>query len=429
MTEPQTAPAGASRRGFLAGLGAAALTGAGVGMAAGEVVRPLLPDSDPVPAPADGQRLGMAEQPADTTAAPQPGIAGRAPAFVHVLSFDLADTVRETPEAAREGAAAALRSWTELAARLHAEGPAEVAEGAASAGLLPASLMVTVGIGGSLLRAIGAEDRSPDALADLPEFSTDELRPHWCGGDLMLQVGAEDPMVLAAAVDELVAAAAPTTAVRWSLPGFRRTAAASRDPDATPRNLMGQIDGTANPAQDHPLFDRTVTARHDDPAHAWMDGGSYLVVRRIRMLLDEWRKLDVPTRERALGRHLDTGAPLGGQRETDPVVLSARDADGQPLIPENAHVRLASPENNLGARMFRRGYSYDQGWRDDGVRDAGLLFMAWQGDPATGFTPVQRSLADQGDALNRYIRHEGSALFAVPAAREGRYLGQDLIEG
>ncbi len=430
MTEPDTERKGSSRRGFLAGLGAAALTGAGIGMAAGEVLRPLLPDSDPAASPEAEQRLRMAAQRADATAAPQPGISGPAPAFVHVIALDLAEEARKNPDTARDSAAAALRSWTELAARLHEESPHDIAEGAASAGLLPASLMVTVGIGGSLLSAIDAEDRRPDALADLPEFSTDDLHPRWCGGDFMLQVGAEDPMVLTAAVEELVAAAADATAVRWSLRGFRRTAAAARDPDATPRNLMGQIDGTANPAQDHPLFDRTITARPaDNPAHAWMDGGSYLVVRRIRMLLTEWRKLDVAARERVIGRRLDTGAPLGSRNETDPVVLSARDEEGEPLIPENAHVRLASPENNLGARMFRRGYSSDQGWRDDGVRDAGLLFMAWQGDPATGFIPVPRSLADQGDALNRYIRHEGSALFAVPAAREGRYLGQDLIEG
>ncbi|KUP97143.1 Dyp-type peroxidase [Thermobifida cellulosilytica] len=427
MTGPEPTPAGSSRRGFLAGLGAAALTGAGLGMAAGEAVRPLLPDSDSEqPDPVDAQRLDMARRRADANAAPQPGISGRAPAFVHVIAFDLAEPARAEPAAAREGAATALRTWAEHAARLHADGP----EGAASAGLLPASLMVTIGIGGSLLEAMDAADRRPDALADLPEFATDDLRPRWCGGDLMLQVGAEDPMVLAAAVDELVAATAPTTTVRWSLRGFRRTAAAAQDPDATPRNLMGQIDGTANPAQDHPLFTRTVTAPPaDDPAHAWMDGGSYLVVRRIRMLLDEWRRLDVPDRERVIGRHLDTGAPLGGEKETDPVVLTARDADGRLVIPEDAHVRLANPENNLGARMVRRGYNYDEGWRDDGVRDAGLLFMAWQGNPATGFVPVQRSLVEQGDALNRYTRHEGSALFAVPAATADRYPGQDLVEG
>ncbi|MEY9214481.1 Dyp-type peroxidase [Thermobifida halotolerans] len=428
MTGPEPTRTGnASRRRFLAGLGAAALTGAGAGMAAGEAVRPLLPDPGPATDPAAEERLRMAGQPADAAATPQPGITGRAPAFVHVLSFDLADTVRENTGTAREAAATVLRSWAELATRLHEDGPAE---GTAATGLLPASLMVTVGLGGSLLQAIGAADRRPDALADLPEFSTDELRPRWCGGDLLLQIGAEDPMVLAAAADELVAASTRTTTVRWALRGFRHTAAAARNPDATPRNLMGQIDGTANPAQDHALFDRTVTAREArDPAHAWMDGGSYLVIRRIRMLLDEWRGLDVPARERVLGRRLDTGAPLGGRKETDPVVLTARDASGRPVIPEDAHVRLANPESNLGARMFRRGYSYDEGWRDDGVRDAGLLFMAWQGDPATGFVPVQRSLADRGDALNRYTRHEGSALFAVPAAARGRYPGQDLVEG
>lgn len=63
----------------------------------------------------------------------------------------------------------------------------------------------------------------------------------------MLQVGAEDPMVLTAAVEELVAAAADATAVRWSLRGFRRTAAAARDPDATPATSWGRSTAPPTP--------------------------------------------------------------------------------------------------------------------------------------------------------------------------------------
>ncbi|MFB9802548.1 Dyp-type peroxidase, partial [Streptomonospora salina] len=198
-------------------------------------------------------------------------------------------------------AAPVLKAWSAAADRLHEEGPAAVADGAASADLRPASLAVTVGVGASLLAAAGREDARPDAMADLPEFASDALQEQWCGGDLLVQVGAEDPVVAAAAVQHLLARAREHTRVRWSVRGFRRTAAAAEDPAATPRNLMGQIDGTNNPAQGSSLLERTVQVQPGagpDP----MAGGSYVVVRRIRMLLEDWFATGVDHREQVIGR-------------------------------------------------------------------------------------------------------------------------------
>ncbi|GAA1767579.1 Dyp-type peroxidase [Streptomonospora arabica] len=432
---PQEAPkedprSGVSRRGLLARVGAAALIGAGTGLGAGEVLSPRADTAADTGTP-PRLRMSGAHAPDGGPGRLQTGITGTPPAFAHVLALDLAGSGGEGGSSAadtRERAAEVLRAWTAAADRLHEEGPAAALPGAPSAGLLPASLGVTAGLGASLLAAAGLQDARPEAMAELPSFSTDALREEWCGGDLLLQVGAEDPVVAAAAVQHLLGRAGGRVRVRWSVRGFRRTAAAAEDPGATPRNLMGQIDGTNNPAPESPLLQRTVqVGRGAGPE--WMAGGSYLVVRRIRMLLDDWFGEDVGHRERVIGRDLPTGAPLGQQRAGAEVDLTARDAEGRPRIPEHAHIRLASPQNNLGARMLRRGYSFDEGWRGDGTRDAGLLFMAWQADPARGFAAVQRNLADAGDALNEYTRHEGSALFAVPpAARNGGYLGQDLLE-
>ncbi|QBI54432.1 Dyp-type peroxidase [Streptomonospora litoralis] len=425
----QSPPGGVSRRGMLARIGAAALVGAGTGLGAGEV---LPPRAQPAGEAATPPRLAMAaaESPEGGPARLQPGITGTPPAFSHVLALDVHGAGGEgASEAAAvaERASQVLRAWSAAAERLHREGPAAVVPGAASADLLPASLSVTVGIGPSLPAAAGRGDARPAAMADLPAFATDALHEQWCGGDLLLQVGAEDPVVAASAVQHLLSQGREHARVRWSVRGFRRTAAAAEDPSATPRNLMGQIDGTNNPAGS--LLDQTVQVR-EGAGPAWMAGGSYLVVRRIRMLLADWFAEDVGHREGVIGRDLPTGAPLGREGVDAEVDLAAEDARGRPLIGDHAHIRLASPQNNLGARMLRRGYNYDEGWRADGTRDAGLLFMAWQADPARGFVPVQRNLADNADALNEYTRHEGSALFAVPpAAPEGGYLGQELFEG
>jgi deferrochelatase/peroxidase EfeB len=59
--------------------------------------------------------------------------------------------------------------------------------------------------------------------------------------------------------------------------------------------------------------------------------------------------------------------------------------------------------------------------------DAGLFFLAYQRDPRRQFVTIQRSLASN-DALNEYLQHVGSGLFACPpGVRAGQYWGQALF--
>lgn len=395
---------GVSRRGLFAGVGAAGAVGLTTGGLLG----------------AGAARVPGGEDPArDLTlsrSGPEegrpPALLTPTPAHVHVVAVDLrADEPAEVSARARE----VLAVWGERARELHESGLAALVPGAPTEGLRPASLGITLGLGGALLDRAGLGDRRPAPLEDLPDFAADRLDPALCGGDLMLHVGAEDPLVVSAAVEHLLGLVREQASVRWSLPGFQRAAATAEDASATPRNLMGQVDGTVNPAPADARFGPQVLAAHPEPGTAWMDGGTYVVVRRIRMLLDDWFDLAPEDRERVIGRRLSDGAPLGGDREDDLPDLAARDADGGPVVPDDAHIRLASPERTLGARMLRRGFNYDLGWKD-GHREAGLLFTAWQADPRAGFTAVQRELDRGGDALNTFVRHEGSAVFAVPPA-------------
>ena len=215
--------------------------------------------------------------------------------------------------------------------------------------------------------------------------------------------------------------------LRWQMNGFNRTPGATGHP-MTVRNLMGQVDGTNNPKPEEPDFDRRIFVP-DKGEPAWMAGGSYAVVRRIRMLLDSWDNLSLERQEKVIGRRKSDGAPLSGGTEKTPVRLDKMNADGALAIGGAAHVRVAAPESNQGAAMLRRPFSYHDGFRDDGAPDAGLLFIAWQADPMKGFVPVQRKL-DLGDDLSRFLRHEASALFAVPGGcAPDEYVGQALLEG
>jgi deferrochelatase/peroxidase EfeB len=162
----------------------------------------------------------------------------------------------------------------------------------------------------------------------------------------------------------------------------------------------------------------------DDPA--WMRGGSYLVTRRIRMMLEIWDRSTLADQELTIGRNKQEGAPLGAAKEHDTVDLTAKD-NGELAIPTNAHIRLAAPSQNKGIRLLRRGFSFTDGI--DPVTnqlDSGLFFIAYQRDPRTGFIRVQEHLAT--DALNEYIRHDSTGTFACPpGVGSSGFVGETLF--
>jgi dye decolorizing peroxidase len=253
------------------------------------------------------------------------------------------------------------------------------------------------------------------------------LDPRRSNGDLWIQIGADDALVAFHALRALQKEAAGQARLRWQMNGFNRTPGATARPMTT-RNLMGQVDGTNNPRPSDPDFDARIFVGRDTDQE-WMRDGSFAVVRRIRMLLDDWEKRSRREQERVIGRRKDNGAPLTGGSETTPMRLDETGADGLPVIPADAHARVAAPESNQGAAMLRRPFSFHDGFRDDGAPDAGLLFICWQADPLRAFTQVQRKL-DRGDALSPFLRHEASGLYAVPpAAAPGDYVGRPLLEG
>jgi len=359
----------------------------------------------------------------------QAGIDTPAQDRLHFAAFDL---LTEDPAELQE----LLREWT-LAAAEATSGemigdvndvalapPDDTGE---TVGLLPSSLTVTIGFGSSLFekRGLGLAGKRPAALQPLPPLPGDELDPAESGGDICVQACSDDPQVAFHAIRNLARIGRGTVAMRWSQLGFGRTATTSRSQD-TPRNLMGMKDGTANiKAEDTEAMDRFVWVGGEGPA--WMRGGSYMVTRRIRMLLEVWDRASLADQERTIGRHKYSGAPLGGEDEFEPLPLDAQ-KNGHPLIPVDSHVRLASAKENSGARILRRGYSFTDGVDESlGELEAGLFFICFQRDPAKQFVPIQQRLG-QIDALNEYIKHVGSALFAVPpGAKPGGYIGENLL--
>jgi deferrochelatase/peroxidase EfeB len=365
----------------------------------------------------------------------QAGITTPSQARLHFAAFDV---TAEDRGDLRE----LLREWSEAAARMCAGEPVgEVGDAGASPYLPPedtgealghpaSRLTVTVGFGPTLFEhdgedRFGLADRRPSQLGEIPPMPGDALEPGLSGGDLCVQACADDPQVAFHAVRNLARIGRGAVEMRWSQLGFGRTSANSEKLE-TGRNLFGFKDGTNNlKAEDRGAMDRYVwVGPQDEPA--LMRDGTYMVVRRIRMLMEVWDRSSLRDQEQTFGRHKVSGAPIGGEGEFDPVDLKARGEDGDPLVPMGAHIRLA--RGNDEQKMLRRSYSFTDGMDKRGQLDAGLFFVCFQRDPHGQFVPIQQKLA-QNDLLNEYISHTGSALFALPpGAREGGYVGEKLFD-
>ena len=414
-----------SRRSFLA-TGVTSVGGVAAGAASAAL---LLDERRQPPAPAGDLVAGLGTATVGVPFPHQAGISVPARQQAHgtVAAFDLVDGVT------REQLKTLMKAWTSAIADLTAGRPLTVVgtntDDGIALGSGPCSLTITVGFGPSLFGKAGLDAAArPPQLAPLPAFGAEQLDPARSDGDLGVVLAADDALVVFHALRTLTRIAAGIAEPRWSMSGFSRAPGSSPDPAATGRNLMGQLDGTNNPTAAQPDFERKVFVAADADA-TWMRGGSYLVFRRIRMLLDSWDAQSTDEQEKVIGRRKDTGAPLHGGSEHTPVNLAAQNPDGSLAIRGDAHIRLAAPATNGGAAMLRRGLSYHDGLTPDGKPDAGLLFLAWQADPASGFVPVQQRLTKNMDALNRFTKHETSALFAmVPAPSGNGYLGQALLE-
>lgn len=395
--------------GAVAGLGAAATVGADALIRSGaERGGAAAGDTDPAAAPA----LGTAT--VSFHGRHQAGIATTPQAHVTFVALELA------PQTDRDGIRRLLSVLSDDAARLTQGRPA-LADSEPELAEVPARLTVTFGFGPELVRRV-APAAAPAWLRPLPAFGIDRLEPAWSDGDLLLQIAADDPFTVAHALRMLLKDARSAAGVRWLQSGFRRAAGSVPD-GTTMRNLFGQVDGTVNPRPGDADFDELVWVGADG---GWLQHGSGFVLRRIRMDLDRWDRLDRGGREQSVGRYLGNGAPLTGTEEHDEPDFEAKTAIGFPVIPEFSHLRRARSDDPR-ERIHRRAYNYDAAPAGGAISDSGLLFASFQADVDRQFVPLQRRL-DELDLLNEWTTPIGSAVFAIPpGVEEGGFIGETLF--
>ncbi|AJE33345.1 iron-dependent peroxidase, protein [Corynebacterium humireducens NBRC 106098 = DSM 45392] len=355
----------------------------------------------------------------------QAGISTPAQANLNLVGFNLVDGVD------RGAVARLMRSWSEDSRRL-CTGETPLGSLEPELVVAPSNLTITCGFGPRVFEVIDAVDKRPEWLQPLPEYKLDQLEDRWGQTDLVVQICSDDPIMLAHATRHLVRSGMDYARVFWMQQGFLRAYGAHK-PGETPRNLFGQVDGTVNPRSEEEFNEQVWIA---DGAPEWMQGSTSMVVRRINMNMDTWEMLDRPSREEAMGRKLDTGAPLTGEDEFDEPDFTATDKFGLPVIDQQSHVFRAKPaEGHPEQRIKRRAYNYDIAPEpgSEQLSNSGLVFLCFQKDPLLQYDPIQKRL-DEADRLNEWITHIGSAVYWIPpgTSEDGStgdaYWAQRLLE-
>jgi deferrochelatase/peroxidase EfeB len=339
----------------------------------------------------------------------------------------------------RSALAALLATWTEASTRLVAGVPlgggssplAPPPDTGEALGLGPSRLTLTVGFGPGLFDdRFGLRHLRPAALAELPAFALDALDPARSGGDLCVQACADDPQVAFHAVRNLTRLALGAATLRYYQVGFGMAPPGGTAPGGgaqTPRNLLGFHDGTGNRSVLEPGGPERHVWVGPGTAPRWMEGGTYLVARRIRIFLEAWAGTSLGDQEATVGRQKVSGAPLGGVHQYDRLDLDALGPGGVPTIPTSAHVRQASATLNGGAQILRRSFNFADGLDPlTGELDAGLYFICFQRDPRQ-FVAIQRRLSAADALTGGYLLHTSSAVFACPPGlAPGEHWGQPL---
>jgi dye decolorizing peroxidase len=395
-----------SRRGFLTGTAASAAV-AGIGVASGAVGATWIG--------ATANETATAKRSLSFYGPNQMGIEADLQAVTNFVAFDL------KPGASPETMLRWMGLLTDDIVRLSMGEPI-LADPSPELAIGAARFSAYVGFGPSLFRKLGLESQMPEGFGELPGFKVDQLKDEFSGGDVLIHIAADDPIVLSHGTRGLVRDSMPFATVRWTQSGFAHTPGMV-PAGLTHRNLMGQVDGTANPTLGSDDFDQVVWIE-DGPT--WIQGGTQLVFRRIAMQLDTWDQLGAPAKEEVIGRKLSNGAPLTGTKESDIPDLAARHPNGLKVIPDFAHIRRAAPAA-VGERIFRRPFSYEAGISSSGSLDVGLLWTAYQRDLSTQFVPIQRRL-DELDLLNEWTVPIGSAEFAIAGGvSEGSVIAEALF--
>ena len=267
----------------------------------------------------------------------------------------------------------------------------------------------------------------------MPFLANDRLDPALSHGDLLLSISADSPDVCVFALRQLMRRTRGALVLHWMLDGFNRHDTAGPGSSAPRYAQPAWGSRTAPPtstSRRNAAMDRHVWVQRDDREPEWAAGGSYQVVRIIRMFVEFWDRTALSrSRRRSSAGRSTPGAPRRRASQETDIPDYAADPDGR-RTPLDAHIRLANPRTP----------------ETDGEPDppAWVQLLAWAStapDGSTRVSPSCRSSAASsagssrcrqrlnGEPLEEYILPVGGGFFyALPGARNpGEYLGERLF--
>ena len=317
-----------------------------------------------------------------------------------------------------------MRLLTDDAARL-TQGQPALADTERELAVLPARLTVTFGFGPGLYRAAGLDDRRPTSVANLPPFTIDRLEPSWSGGDLLIQICADDPLTVAHTQRMVVKDARPFGTVHWVQQGFRRGQGVQDD--GTDRNATSSASSTAppTPKAGTPAFDQAVWVTRRSALAAWRDHpGRTTHPRGTR---DLGRSSAAPTRNSPWAGASTPAPHSPGTPNTTSRISALPTSSGSPSSPTSPTSALAHVTDDR-LRILRRPYNYDERperWRCLGQRSDFRLVPGRHRAPVPPDPAPPRRTAD---LFNEWTTPIGSAVFAIPpgCAPDG-WIGEQLL--
>ncbi|BFO19107.1 hypothetical protein SHKM778_54950 [Streptomyces sp. KM77-8] len=175
-------------------------------------------------------------------------------------------------------------------------------------------------------------------MAKRRSFAGDVLDPVLSHGDLLLHITGSTARAARQAAERTLHALPPQQ-VRWRTEGTRpenRT----ENGRGLARNPFHFTEGYGNPATEEESTGRaTVRAAQSEPS--WAVGGSYQVIRIIRLATDFWDRDTVHEQERIMGRR------RGGRW------LDGTPSDERPLFATDPHGKITPPLMHMLAGQLR----------------------------------------------------------------------------
>lgn len=248
-------------------------------------------------------------------------------------------------------------------------------------------LACVAGIGSSAWDRLYSGPR-PAGLHPLPEFTGPRHRAASTPGDVLLHVRASELFLCFEFVSQVLKRLDGSVTVVDEVHGFKYW---------DRRDLLGFVDGTANPEGTPADAAVSITAEQDAP----FAGGSYVVVQKYLHDMESWNALPVEEQERVIGRtklddiELDDASKPANSHVAVNTIVGA-DGTEQDIVRDNM------PFGRFGEREF------------------GTYFIGYAHDPWVIETMLERMFVGSGPGTHDRILDFSTAvtgsLFFVPTA-------------